>query len=277
VVPACGEHAAQFDWLSGSLRQSKQADPCHGKNVRGKLRILGVSGSLRKESFNTWLLAALQPLAPEGMQIDVFDGIGDLPLYNQDLDVRGGAPEPVSRWRTAVSEADGLLIVSPEYNGSIPGVVKNAIDWASRPVARAALLGKSVVTMVATPGRGLGRNCLTDLGRVLHDCHAHVVSGPWVVLTEAADKLGDVDDGNGQLVPTILDPIARGIATAQLSTLAAAVTAGAGEHAAAPLRAYFATAQPGGPGGRPGGPGGPGGQPGGPGAQQGGAAARPQR
>jgi chromate reductase len=205
------------------------------------LRILGISGSLRKESFNSRLLVALRPLAPEGMHIDVFEGLGDLPLYNQDLDVRDGVPEPVRRLRTAISEADGLLFVSPEYNGSIPGVVKNAIDWASRPMANSALTGKCVATMTATPGRGLGRNGLTDLGRVLHDCHAYVISGPWVVLTEAGDKLGDVEDTqSGTSVPTITDPVSRAIATAQLGALAEAIKGGAGDHAAAPLRAYFA-------------------------------------
>ncbi|MFI0797238.1 NADPH-dependent FMN reductase [Micromonospora rubida] len=205
------------------------------------MRILGVSGSLRQESFNTRLLAAVQPLAPAGMEIDLFDGLGELPLYNQDLDTRQGAPAPVARWRNAIREADGLIIVTPEYNSSIPGVVKNAIDWASRPIMNAALHGKSVLTMVATPGRGLGRNALTDLGRVLHDCHAHVISGPWVVLTEAEGKLVDVkDEEHGRLVPTLADPVAVRIATVQLNALAAAVDAGAGEHGVAPLRAYFA-------------------------------------
>lgn len=204
------------------------------------MRILGVSGSLRKESFNSRLLAAIQPLAPAGMEIDVFDGLGDLPLYNQDLDSREGGPAPVSRWRDAIRQADGLIFVSPEYNGSIPGVVKNAVDWASRPIRNAPLHGKSVVTMVATPGRGLGRNALTDLGRVLHDCHAHVISGPWVVLTEADGKLVDVEDQeHGRLVPTIADPLALRIATVQLKALAAAVQAGAGEHATAPLQSFY--------------------------------------
>ncbi|WP_079161497.1 NAD(P)H-dependent oxidoreductase [Streptomyces fodineus] len=213
--------------------------------VSSRLRILGVSGSLRKESLNSRLLAALRPLAPKDVQIDVFDGLGDLPLYNQDLDVRDGVPEPVRRWRTAISEADGLLLVSPEYNGSIPGVVKNAIDWASRPVVKSALAGKCVVTMAATPGRGLGRGGLADLGRVLHDCHAHVISGPWVVLTEAGDKLSDAEDEkSGTVVPTILDPVTRAIASAQLVALTEAIKGGAGEHAAAPLRAYFAAVRP---------------------------------
>lgn len=212
--------------------------------VSSTLRILGVCGSLRAESFNGRLLAALPELAPDDLEIEIFDGLGDLPLYNQDLDVRDGTPEPVQRWRTAIREADGLIIVSPEYNGSIPGVVKNAVDWASRPIVNSALLGKCVVIMTATPGRGLGRMGLTDLGRVLHDCHAHVLSGPWVVMTEAGDRLGEVEDEkSGTTVPTVLDPVTRSIASAQLAALAEAIKGGAGEHAAGPLRAYFAAAR----------------------------------
>ncbi|MGW1159811.1 NADPH-dependent FMN reductase [Streptomyces sp. NPDC002519] len=212
-----------------------------GGKVGSGLRILGISGSLRKDSLNRRLLDALRPLTPEGMQIDVFERLGDLPLYNQDLDVRDGVPEPVDFLRRAISEADGLLLVSPEYNGSIPGVVKNAIDWASRPVIDSALSGKCVVTMTATPGRGLGRTGLADLGRVLHDCHAHVISGPLVVLTEAADQLGDIEDEqSATATSTLLDPVGRAIATAQLGALAEAIKGGAGEHAAAPLRSYFA-------------------------------------
>jgi chromate reductase len=204
------------------------------------VRILGVSGSLRKESFNTRLLAAVRPLAPQGMEIDVYDRLGDLPLYNQDLDTRQAVPAPVRHWRDAVREADGLLIVTPEYNSSLPGVLKNAIDWASRPITNAALHGKSAATMVATPGRGLGRNALTDLGRVLHDCHAHVVTGPWVILTEAQSRLADHTDEDGRTTTGITDPETTMLATLQLSALADAVDTKAGEHAVAPLRAYFA-------------------------------------
>jgi chromate reductase len=203
------------------------------------LRILAISGSLRLESFNTRLLRALPPAAPDEMKIEFFDGLGAVPLYNQDLDVDGG-PEPVRHLRAAIKGSDGLIIASPEYNGSIPGVVKNAIDWASRPVARAALLGKCVVIMVATPGRGLGRNCLADLGRVLHDCHAYVITGPWVVISEAEGKLEDVrDESTGEIVPSFTDPFTRRIVRAQLDALAEAVKNDAGRHALVPLRSFI--------------------------------------
>lgn len=203
------------------------------------LRILAISGSLRQESFNTLLLRALPPLAPAGMNIEFFDRLSAMPLYNQDLDVDGG-PEPVQYLRASISEADGLIISTPEYNGSVPGVLKNAIDWASRPVARAALLGKCVVTMVATPGRGLGRNALVDLGRILHDCHAFVVTGPCVVVSEAAGKIEEAKtNGTGEGAPTLADPFLRRMVEAQLSALEDAVIHDAGRHAVVPLLPFI--------------------------------------
>ncbi|WP_225829861.1 NAD(P)H-dependent oxidoreductase [Streptomyces sp. NK08204] len=203
------------------------------------MRILAISGSLRQDSFNTQLLRALPPLAPEGMEIEFFDGLGDVPLYNQDLDVED-CPKPVQRLRTAIAEADGLIIASPEYNGSIPGVLKNAIDWASRPTSRSALLGKCVVTMVATPGRGLGRNALSDLGRVLHDCHAFVISGPWVHLSEAPTRMEAAQaEGDGEAATVLTDPMTRRLVDIQLSSLQDAVKNDAGRHAVVPLMSFI--------------------------------------
>jgi chromate reductase, NAD(P)H dehydrogenase (quinone) len=203
------------------------------------LRILAISGSLRRESFNTRLMRALPALAPEGMQIEFFDGLGAVPLYNQDLDVED-CPEPVRHLRTAIADADGLVICTPEYNGSIPGVLKNAIDWASRPMGRSVLLGKCAVTMVATPGRGLGRNALADLGRVLHDCHAFVVAGPWVVISEAQGKIEDPQpNGDGESAPRITDPFAQRVVGIQLNALQDAVSQDAGRHAVVPLLSFI--------------------------------------
>jgi chromate reductase len=177
------------------------------------------------------------------MEIELFDGLGDVPLYNQDLDVPD-CPEPVHRLRTAIAGADGLIIASPEYNGSIPGVLKNAIDWASRPLSRAALLGKCVVTMVATPGRGLGRNALADLGRVLHDCHAFVISGPWVHLAEAEGKIGAPEAVNGgEPVPVLTDPMTRRIVDFQLKALEDAIKSDAGRHSVTALQSFLAAAR----------------------------------
>jgi len=96
------------------------------------MKILGISGSLRKASWNTAALHAAAELLPAGFTLEVAE-IGDLPLMNQDLEVDGGFPAPVTRFRAAVAAADALLFATPEYNASIPAPLKNAIDWGSRP------------------------------------------------------------------------------------------------------------------------------------------------
>jgi chromate reductase len=113
------------------------------------MKLLGVSGSLRAASFNTALLRAAQELAPDGVSIQIF-GLHDLPLFNQDVEDQGD-PAPVTAWKTAVREADALLLACPEYNGGITGVLKNAIDWASRGKP-AALDGKIACIIGASPG-----------------------------------------------------------------------------------------------------------------------------
>ncbi len=113
---------------------------------------VGVSGSLRKESFNTWLLQAVQELLPGQATMDIVS-IADIPLYNADHDVPTvkKRPESVESFRKALEKSDGLIIVSPEYNYSIPGGLKNALDWASRG-ADSPLIKKPVALLGATPG-----------------------------------------------------------------------------------------------------------------------------
>jgi chromate reductase len=113
------------------------------------VRILGIAGSLRQASFNRATLRAAQELAPDGMQIDSFD-IAPIPLYNEDVRQQG-FPPPVEELRARIKAADGLLIVTPEYNYSIPGVLKNAIDWASRPPEQ-PFDGKPIGIMGASGG-----------------------------------------------------------------------------------------------------------------------------
>src|SRR5258708_19437652 len=107
------------------------------------MRILAVSGSLRAASKNTQLLHAATEAAPEGVEVEVWEGIGDLPLYDQDLELQE-LPASVRRLREDWAAADAILFSTPEYNGSIPGVLKNALDWASRPVAAGPLRNKTV-------------------------------------------------------------------------------------------------------------------------------------
>lgn len=113
------------------------------------LRIVGIAGSLRRGSFNAATLRVAQELAPDGMRIEAFD-IAPIPLYNEDVRAQG-FPQPVQDLRERIKAADGVLIVSPEYNYSIPGVLKNAIDWASRPPEQ-PFDGKPIGIMGASGG-----------------------------------------------------------------------------------------------------------------------------
>jgi chromate reductase len=117
-----------------------------------ELRFLGFAGSLRRASYNRGLIRAAVELAPNGIEIDVFD-LGDLPLYNQDVE-DAGEPAAIVAFKQAISRADALLVATPEYNHGVPGVLKNAIDWASRPRATSPLRDKSVGVMGACPGHG---------------------------------------------------------------------------------------------------------------------------
>jgi NAD(P)H-dependent FMN reductase len=115
--------------------------------------ILGISGSLREGSFNAGLLRAASELAPGKVQVEVA-GIHGIPLYDADLEAREGIPDSVSALKERIANADGLLLVTPEYNNSIPGVFKNAIDWLSRPPEDQARVfgGRRTGLMGATPG-----------------------------------------------------------------------------------------------------------------------------
>lgn len=130
------------------------AGPESGRDHPRPLTVLGIPGSLRAGSFNRRLLEEARELAPDGMQVRIF-GLEDLPLYDADLDTDGARPEPVQALKRAIGEADAVLIATPEYNHSIPGVLKNAIDWASRPAGRSPLREKPVAVMGASPG-GIG-------------------------------------------------------------------------------------------------------------------------
>ena len=114
-------------------------------------QILGLSGSLRKGSFNAGLLRAARDLAPEGTEIQI-GSILDVPLYNADEEAAHGLPASVQRLQAQLQAADGLLLVTPEYNNGIPGVFKNAIDWMSRGPGLAHFVGKPVALLGASPG-----------------------------------------------------------------------------------------------------------------------------
>ena len=117
------------------------------------MKILGISGSLRKGSFNTALLRACVPLMPQGVELEIAS-IAGIPLYDGDLEAAQGVPAPVQALKSKLVQSDGLLLVTPEYNNSMPGVLKNAIDWLSRPASDIGKVfgGRPVALMGASPG-----------------------------------------------------------------------------------------------------------------------------
>ena len=161
------------------------------------MNVIGISGSLRKGSFNTAALRAAQGLAPEGMTIEVAE-IGDLPLYNDDVRA-AGFPPPVERLRAQLAAADAVLLVTPEYNYSISGVLKNAIDWASRPPNQ-PFEGKPVAIMGASPGLFGSARAQYHLRQMLIFLNAMPVNRPEVMIGQAQNKFDA--DGNLTDEPT---------------------------------------------------------------------------
>lgn len=156
------------------------------------MRILAIAGSLRAGSFNAALARAAREHAPMGVEVELFDGLGELPLYDGDLE--GDALPAVAELRERIASADAVLFVTPEYNGSIPGVLKNAVDWASRPRDDAALRGKTAAVAGASTGQYGALWAQQDLRRVLGIAGARVVKGelPVARAHEAFDESGQL-------------------------------------------------------------------------------------
>src|SRR5215211_6459574 len=152
------------------------------------MNVIGISGSLRKGSFNTAALRAAQGLAPEGMRIETAE-IGDLPLYNDDVRV-AGYPAAVARLRGQLATADAILFVTPEYNYSIPGVLKNAIDWASRAPSQ-PFDGKPVAIMGASGGLFGTARAQYQLRQMLVFLNAFPVNKPEVMIGQAHTKFDE--------------------------------------------------------------------------------------
>jgi chromate reductase, NAD(P)H dehydrogenase (quinone) len=183
--------------------------------ARQSLSVLGIAGSLRAGSFNRSLLRAAQELAPAGMTITAFD-LAPIPLYNADVEAKGD-PEPVAALKTAIRQADALLIVTPEYNNGVPGVLKNAIDWASRPPRGSALQGKPAAIMGATPGMGGTGRAQMQLRQAFVFTQTYAVLSPEVLVARAGEKFdasGRLTDEKtraivGQLLQALADWTAR--------------------------------------------------------------------
>jgi NAD(P)H-dependent FMN reductase len=148
------------------------------------MKILGICGSLQRASGNLALLNAVAAATPPGVELFVFDGLGDLPHFNPDVDA-SGAPESVMRWRRALAESDAVLIASPEYGFSLPGALKNAIDWV---IGSGELEGKVVAITAAVPSPERGRRGLQALRDTLSAVRATIVGGDPIAKGEDFDR-----------------------------------------------------------------------------------------
>jgi chromate reductase, NAD(P)H dehydrogenase (quinone) len=173
------------------------------------MKVLAISGSLRRESHNTKLLRAAEELLPPSAQLEFFDGLAAVPPYNEDDDV-DPAPPGVHRLRAAIAAADAVLIATPEYNASIPGVLKNALDWASRPFPGNAFRGKPVAVIGASTSMFGAVWAQAELRKVLGAIGARVIDRdlPISLAEEAFDaQFKLVDDEHHERLAEILDEL----------------------------------------------------------------------
>jgi chromate reductase, NAD(P)H dehydrogenase (quinone) len=149
------------------------------------IRVAGIVGSLREGSLNKGLLRAAVELTPAGMEIEIYTRLGDIPPYNDDV-FQKGDPEPVADLKAFIRGADAILISTPEYNYGVPGVLKNAIDWASRPAGKSALNRKPAAIMGCSPGLGGTIRAQHALRQTFVFTETHVMSQPEIKIPSAA-------------------------------------------------------------------------------------------
>jgi NAD(P)H-dependent FMN reductase len=173
------------------------------------IKVLALVGSLRAASVNRQIAELASEVAPDGIAVTVFDGLGELPFYNEDIDNEADVPAAVTALRAAAADADAALVVTPEYNGSIPAVIKNAIDWLSRPFGNGALKGKPLAVIGGAFGQYGGVWAHDDTRKSFGIAGTHVVeaiklSVPFKSLAgqhprEHAELAANVRDAVGKL------------------------------------------------------------------------------
>ena len=180
--------------------------------------VAGICGSLRQGSLNRGLLRAAAEAAPAGMEITIFERLAEIPPYNEDVFAQGD-PEAVAALKSFIAGADAMLIATPEYNYGVPGVLKNAIDWASRPAGQSVLNRKPAAIMGCSPGLGGTIRAQHALRQSFVFTETHVLSQPEIKIPSAA-KLFDpssrlVDENTRQHLKKFLDAFAGWIALFQ--------------------------------------------------------------
>lgn len=175
-------------------------------------QILVMVGSLRAASYNRQLAEAAVELGPEGIEIALYDGLADVPFYNEDLDQPDTVPPSADALRTAVRFAGALLLVTPEYNGTVPPALKNAIDWISRPYPRGAIYQKPVAVIGTSGGRSGGAWAHDDARKTARIAGATVLDEIALSLPCAATRFADTppacDDEIIAKMPALLAALA---------------------------------------------------------------------
>ncbi len=169
------------------------------------VHVLGFAGSLRRDSYNRAALSAALGLLPEGMTMEIFD-LSPIPLYNEDLE-REDFPAAVTGFKARIAQADALLIATPEYNYSVPGVLKNALDWASRPPGQSPLPGKPVAVMGASTGYFGTARCQYHLRQVFVCLKMLPLVTPEVFIPQAGNKLGPDDEQTRRNIRDLLEAL----------------------------------------------------------------------
>jgi chromate reductase len=173
-----------------------------------QITILGFAGSLRKGSYNRALLRAAAESLPEGARLEIFD-LDEIPPFNQDLEKQ--MPEIVKGFKAKIKAADAILIATPEHNFSIPGVLKNAIDWASRPYGDNSFEGKPVAIMSASTGMLGGARAQYHLRQTFVFLNMHPINKPEVFVTFARDKIDEqgnvTDETTRKIIQQLLESL----------------------------------------------------------------------
>ncbi|TAN25207.1 MAG: NAD(P)H-dependent oxidoreductase [Actinomycetota bacterium] len=176
------------------------------------VKILALSGSSRRGSYNTALLQNAQQLAPKNMSIEIYKGLDRLPFYSEDLDGTNLHPE-ARRLRAEIASADGVLIATPEYNYSLTAILKNALDWASRPSGKHAFVNKPTAIMGASASILGTVRAQLHTRDVLHALQADVLSRPEVLLTQAGSKFDQHGHLTDETATVFLKQLLEGLET----------------------------------------------------------------
>jgi NAD(P)H-dependent FMN reductase len=182
------------------------------------IRILTLVGSLRAGSYNRQLAEAAVKHAPDGNDVEIFEGLAEVPFYNEDLDRPGDVPPVARALRSAVGRADALLLVTPEYNGAMPAGLKNAIDWTSRPFRGGAILEKPVAVVGTSSGRHGGVWAHEDTRKTARIAGAHVLDDITLSVPHAAERFATTHPADDDEVATAMPKILATLAEAARAT-----------------------------------------------------------